>query len=178
MQSANENLQANTKTRLPRNLIVDPIFLWKAQPASSAWHWHGWLGDFASGDVKVHIRLNVTQPISSNGQVHWAFNNIATGQPTCKPLLKELYGQQKKFLSSHQVSNTTPVVDYSLKQMADNNQKPQVSSKLCLKLQPSERFSPSSVTWNRVNSKRKALVAYYLLCIVEHPKLQFYIHAL
>lgn len=75
------------------------------------------------------MKLDVNQPLSTNGQLHWAFNDISTyKQPTCKPIMNELYEQKQGYLTSNQVAAPSPSIDYSLMQIANNSQAPQVMS--------------------------------------------------
>ena len=85
--------------------------------------------EFHTGAVNVstNIFVNVTQPILPNGQLHWAFNNIASYKtPTCTPLLNDLYNQRSNYLSEMEVTPGNKTIDYSLQQIANDAEQPQV----------------------------------------------------
>ena len=81
-----------------------------------------------AGNVTVQILLNVSQPILSKGQLHWAFNNVATYlQPSCTSLLGSLYAEKQGYLSSNQLAAAAPAKDISLQQYSDSSEPVQVS---------------------------------------------------
>ena len=64
--------------------------------------------------------------MTSNGQIHWAFNDISSYKtPDCTPMLSDFYGSQG-YLTSSEVRPGTKLVDYSTLQQASDQEPPQV----------------------------------------------------
>ena len=75
------------------------------------------------------MRLNLTQPVTKSGQLHWAFNDISNYRtPACNALMAELYSTSANYLATNEVQQGTQPVDYSLVQTVDDQDAPQVSS--------------------------------------------------
>lgn len=78
-------------------------------------------------NATVNVLLNVTQPVTQNGQLHWAFNDITTYKtPGCTPLLQELQGSNSTYVAANQVQANSQATDISLKQTVVQGDKPQV----------------------------------------------------
>jgi len=81
----------------------------------------------AAGNVDVNIFLNNTQPILKSGQLHWAFNNIATYKtPACTSLLSDLYTSKQGYLDALEFRPGNTSQDISLLQTANSSTSPQV----------------------------------------------------
>lgn len=79
------------------------------------------------GNVSVNVFFNITQPVLSRGQLHWALNNVASYRtPGCTALLSDLYDERTRYLSSQEVEPGNNTVDYSLQQSASSAEKPQI----------------------------------------------------
>lgn len=85
-------------------------------------------GSVTAGNVTTRIHFNITQPILSKGQLHWALNNVASYRtPSCTPLLEDLYDERTAYLTSEEVQPGNATIDYSLQQDSTDYDKPQVS---------------------------------------------------
>lgn len=83
----------------------------------------------SAGNVSVNVFFNITQPVLSRGQLHWALNNVASYRtPGCTALLSDLYDERTRYLSSQEVEPGNNTVDYSLQQSASSAEKPQVQA--------------------------------------------------
>jgi len=77
--------------------------------------------------VDVNIFLNNTQPILKSGQLHWAFNNIATYKtPACTSLLSDLYTSKQGYLDALEFRPGNTSQDISLLQTANSSTSPQI----------------------------------------------------
>ena len=75
------------------------------------------------------MHLNLTQPVTKSGQLHWAFNDISNYRtPACNALMSELYATSSNYITSNEVLQSTKPVDYSLVQTVDDQDAPQVGS--------------------------------------------------
>ena len=82
-----------------------------------------------AGEVDVNVFLNNTQPVLKSGQLHWAFNNIATYKtPACSALLSDLYTARQGYLDGLEVYPGNASQDISSMQTANSSISPQACS--------------------------------------------------